>query len=196
VPRRFPEAAASAGALATLAKFRLDFGISNNRQAPESERLGRAPGGSNRVLGNFGNEEGEVSIPRRNVFAVAMLVAFSLFCWQATQGAKPKGELLENALEGMLQSLDQHSSFINTSEWKQFRKQIEGKFGGIGIQVGVDAETGRLRVIAPMVGTPAYEAGVLAGDQIMEIDGTSTEGMSPDKAVDVLTGRPGTEVKL
>ena len=47
-----------------------------------------------------------------------------------------------------------------------------------------------------MVGTPAYEAGVLAGDQIMEIDGTSTEGMSPDKAVDVLTGRPGTDVKL
>ena len=105
-------------------------------------------------------------------------------------------ELLENALEGMLQNLDQHSSFINTSEWKQFRKQIEGKFGGIGIQVGVDPETGRLRVIAPMVGTPAYEAGVLAGDQIMEIDGHSAEGMSPDKAVEVLTGRPGTEVKL
>ena len=96
----------------------------------------------------------------------------------------------------MLQNLDQHSSFINTSEWKQFRRQIEGKFGGIGIQVGVDPETGRLRVIAPMVGTPAYEAGVLAGDQIMEIDGQSAEGMSPDKAVEVLTGRPGTEVKL
>ena len=51
--------------------------------------------------------------------------------------------------EGMLQSLDQHSSFINTGEWKQFRRHIEGKFGGIGIQVGVDADTGRLRVIAP-----------------------------------------------
>ena len=47
-----------------------------------------------------------------------------------------------------------------------------------------------------MVGTPAYEAGILAGDQIMEIDGKSAEGMSPDKAVEVLTGRPGTEVKL
>ena len=70
------------------------------------------------------------------------------------------------------------------------------KFGGIGIQVDVDPETGRLRVIAPMVGTPAYEAGILAGDQIVEIDGQSAEGMSPDKAVEVLTGRPGTEVKL
>jgi len=160
---------------------------------------------------------------RRNVLALALIGAMSLFCWQATQGAKPKDEmlelyglfvdavekveanyvkpvsrreLLESALEGMLQNLDQHSSFINTSEWKQFRRQIEGKFGGIGIQVGVDPETGRLRVLAPMVGTPAYEAGVLAGDQIMDIDGQSTEGMTPDKAVDVLTGRPGTEVKL
>jgi carboxyl-terminal processing protease len=152
-----------------------------------------------------------------------MIGAMSLFCWQATQGAKPKDEmlelyglfvdavekveanyvrpvtrreLLENALDGMLQSLDQHSSFINTSEWKQFRRQIEGKFGGIGIQVGIDPETNRLRVIAPMVGTPAYEAGVLAGDQIMEIDGHSTEGMTTDKAVEFLTGRPGTETKL
>ena len=47
-----------------------------------------------------------------------------------------------------------------------------------------------------MVGTPAYDAGILAGDQITEIDGKSTEGMSPDKAVEVLTGRPGTDVKL
>ncbi|MGO9598641.1 MAG: S41 family peptidase [Isosphaeraceae bacterium] len=161
-------------------------------------------------------------MPRRSFIAIAMIGSLCL-CWQATQGAKPKDEmfelyglfvdavekveanyvrpvsrreLLENALEGMLQSLDQHSSFINTNEWKQFRKQIEGKFGGIGIQVGIDQDTGRLRVIAPMVGTPAYESGVLAGDQIVEIDGHSTEGMSPDKAVDVLTGRPGTEVSL
>ena len=162
-------------------------------------------------------------MPRKSFFALAMIGSTSLFCWQATQGAKPKDEmlelyglfvdavekvetnyvrpvtrreLLESALEGMLQNLDPHSSFINTSESKQFRRQIEGKFGGIGIQVGVDDETHRLRVIAPMVGTPAYEAGILAGDQIVEIDGQSAEGMSTDKAVDVLTGRPGTEVKL
>ncbi|APW62544.1 S41 family peptidase [Paludisphaera borealis] len=162
-------------------------------------------------------------MPRRIYFGLAVVAALSAFCWQATQGAKPKDEmlelyglfvdavekveanyvrpvtrreLLESALEGMLQNLDQHSSFINTSEWKQFRKQIEGKFGGIGIQVGLDNDAGRLRVISPMVGTPAYEAGVMAGDLIMDIDGHSTEGMSPDKAVEVLTGRPGTEVTL
>ena len=125
-------------------------------------------------------------MPRQRLFAIAMIGSLSVFCWQATQGAKPKDEmlelyglfvdavekvetnyvrpvsrreLLESALEGMLQNLDPHSSFINTSESKQFRRQIEGKFGGIGIQVGVNNETNRLQVIAPMVGTPAYEGG-------------------------------------
>jgi carboxyl-terminal processing protease len=162
-------------------------------------------------------------MPRRNFYAIALVGAVSLFCWQATQGAKPKDEimelygvfvdaveqveanyvrpvsrreLLESALKGMLENLDAHSSFINTSEWKQFRRQIEGRFGGIGIQVDIDHDSERLVVVAPMVGTPAYEAGVLAGDLIMEIDGQTTEGMSTQKAVEVLTGRPGTPVKL
>ena len=162
-------------------------------------------------------------MPRRNLYPIVMVAAVSLLCWQATQGATPKDEmmelygvfvdaveqveanyvrpvdrreLLESALKGMLQNLDPHSSYINTTEWKQFKRQIEGRFGGIGIQVGMDPDANRLKVIAPMVGTPAYEAGVLAGDLIMEIDGQSTEGMNPDKAVEVLTGRPGTAVKL
>ena len=160
---------------------------------------------------------------RRTVFSFAMIGSISLLCWQASSMPSPgtrcssftacsstrsrrsrpimsvrvsRRELLESALEGMLQNLDPHSSFINTGEWRQFRRQIEGKFGGIGIQVGVDEETGRLRVIAPMVGTPAYEAGILAGDLIVEIDGQSAEGMSPDKAAEFLMGRPGTDVKL
>ena len=161
-------------------------------------------------------------MPRRNLYAIAIVAAVSLFCWQATHGAKPKDEmmelygvfvdaveqveanyvqpvsrkqLLESALQGMLQNLDPHSQFINTSEWKSFKRKIEGRFGGIGITVGMD-EGNRLKVIAPMVGTPAYEGGILAGDVILEIDGQSTEGLTPDKAVDVLTGRPGTTVKL
>jgi carboxyl-terminal processing protease len=162
-------------------------------------------------------------MPRRNYLALAMIGSMGLFCWQATYGGKPKDEmlelyglfvdavekvevnyvrpvsrreLLESALEGMLQQLDPHSTYINTSDTGPFRRQIEGQFGGIGIQVDVDRETGRLRVVAPMVGTPAYEGGILAGDQIVEIDGQSAEGMSPDRAVEVLTGRPGTPVKL
>jgi carboxyl-terminal processing protease len=163
-------------------------------------------------------------MPRRNFYSLAMVAAVSLFCWQATEGAKPdkdemmdlygvfvdaveqvqanyvrpvdRRELLESALRGMLHDLDPHSAYINTSEWKQFRRQIEGRFGGIGIQVDIDKDSNRLHVVAPMVGTPAYEAGVLAGDLILEIDGQSTDGMTTDKAVEVLTGRPGTSVKL
>jgi carboxyl-terminal processing protease len=162
-------------------------------------------------------------MPRRNLIAIALVAAVSLFCWQATQGAKPKDEmlelyglfvdaveqveanyvrpvnrreLLESALRGMLQNLDPHSQFISETEWKSFKKQIEGRYGGIGIQVDIDRDTERLRVIAPMVGTPAYAAGVLSGDLILEIDGVSTDGMTPDRAVEILTGRIGTPVKL
>jgi carboxyl-terminal processing protease len=161
-------------------------------------------------------------MPNRTFFAVGLIGAMSLVTWQATQGAKPKDEmlelygvfaeaveqveanyvrpvsrkeLLETALQGMLQNLDPHSQFINTTEWKAFKRKIEGRFGGIGITVEMDP-TGRPRVVAPMVGTPAYEAGILAGDLIVEIDGESTEGITPDKAVDALSGRPGTSVKL
>ncbi len=160
---------------------------------------------------------------RRIPLALAMIAALGLLGWQATRAAKPKDEmlelyglfvdavekveanyvrpvsrreLLESALEGMLQQLDPHSTYFSVNDAPGFRRQIEGEFGGIGIQVDVDPETLRLRVVAPMVGTPAYDAGMLAGDQILEIDGQSAEGMSPDKAVEVLTGRPGTDVKL
>jgi len=162
-------------------------------------------------------------MPRRNLYAIAMVGAISLLCWKASQGAKPKDDvmemygvfvdaveqvqanyvrpvsrrdLMESALRGMLTDLDAHSAYINTSQWKTFKRQIEGKFGGLGITVEVDEDAKRLKVIAPMVGTPAYAAGVLAGDLILEIDGQSTEGMTIEKAVETLQGQPGTPVKL
>lgn len=162
-------------------------------------------------------------MPRRNLFAVAMIGAVSLLCWQSIEAARPKDEmmelyglfvdaveqveanyvrpvsrreLLESALNGMLQELDPHSSFINTSEWTQFQRRIEGRFGGIGIQIEIDPEAKRLKVVAPMVDTPAYSAGVLAGDLILKIDDQTTEGINSDKAVELLQGRPGTPVKL
>jgi len=103
--------------------------------------------------------------------------------------------LLEAALNGMLQNLDPHSNFINTTGWKSFRRQIEGSFGGVGIQVGTD-NVGRLKVIAPLVGSPAYEAGIMPDDVIMEIDGQSTEGMTLDRSTELMQGQPGTAVKV
>jgi carboxyl-terminal processing protease len=162
-------------------------------------------------------------MPRQNLYSIVMVGAVSLLCWQVSQGARPKDEvsemygvfvdaveqvqqnyvrpvtrreLMESALRGMLSDLDPHSTYINTSQWKTFKRQIEGKFGGVGITVEVDEDSKRLKVVAPMVGTPAYASGVMAGDLILDIDGVTTEGITIDKAVDALQGQPGTPVKL
>jgi carboxyl-terminal processing protease len=106
-------------------------------------------------------------------------------------------KLVEDMINGGLERLDPHSSFINAREFKQFNKQSKGKFGGIGIQVGFDRQNrGQLMVISPMPGTPAFEAGVRAGDLIIKIDGKSTENMRLSEAVDMIQGDPGQKVTL
>jgi carboxyl-terminal processing protease len=106
-------------------------------------------------------------------------------------------KLVEDMINGGLERLDQHSSYINAREYKQFTKQSKGKFGGVGIQIGYDRQNrGQLAVISPMAGTPAYEAGILAGDLIVKIDGKSTENMRLSEAVDLIQGEPGQKVTL
>ena len=103
-------------------------------------------------------------------------------------------ELMEAAIEGVLEKLDPYSSYISPKEISRFRGTVESEFGGIGIQVSNDG--GQLQVISPLVGTPAYRAGVLAGDRIVEIEGESTKGWSLDDAVRRLKGKEGSDVKL
>jgi carboxyl-terminal processing protease len=103
-------------------------------------------------------------------------------------------ELVENMITGGLERLDPHSGFINGDEFKQFQKQSKGRFGGIGIRIS--AERGLVMVESPMVGTPAYEAGIMAGDFIMKVDGKSTENMQLKDVVEAITGEPGTKVTL
>ena len=103
-------------------------------------------------------------------------------------------DLVENMITLGLERLDPHSSFLNPEEFKQFSKQNKGRFGGIGIRIGV--ERGQIFVETPMVGTPAYEAGVLAGDVILKIDDLPVEGMPLKKVVESIQGEPGTKVKL
>ncbi len=103
-------------------------------------------------------------------------------------------ELVEAAIQGILTKLDPYSSYIGPKEMDEFRTSVESEFGGIGIQVAVEGD--QLKVISPLAGTPAYRAGVLAGDTILEIDGKSTEGMAIEDAVRMLKGPEGTEVTL
>jgi carboxyl-terminal processing protease len=104
--------------------------------------------------------------------------------------------LVEDMINGGLERLDPHSAYITPREYKQFEKQSEGKFGGVGIQVGLDRMTRQLTVLSPMPGTPAYEAGILAGDLIVKIDGKATENMRMNEAVDLIQGEPGQKVTL
>jgi carboxyl-terminal processing protease len=103
-------------------------------------------------------------------------------------------EMIESAIRGVLNKLDPYSSFMGPDEVSQFRANLAGEFGGIGIQIAVD--DGQLKVLSPMFDTPAYKAGILAGDRILEIDGRSTDGVSSDEAVKRLQGDIGQPVTL
>jgi carboxyl-terminal processing protease len=106
-------------------------------------------------------------------------------------------KLVEDMINGGLERLDPHSQYINAHDYKQFTKSSRGKFGGVGIQIGYDRQNrGALTVISPMPGTPAYDAGVLAGDLIVKIDGKSTENMRLSEAVDLIQGDPGQKITL
>jgi len=104
-------------------------------------------------------------------------------------------DLVEDMINSGLEHLDRHSSFINADEYRQFMRQSKGRFGGIGIKIGTD-RGGQIFVESPMVGTPAYEAGIQAGDLIVKIDAKSTETMSLKKAVDMIQGEPEEKVVL
>lgn len=103
-------------------------------------------------------------------------------------------ELIYGALRGMLQSLDPHSQFMDEEAFTAMKEDTAGKFGGLGITIGIKDAV--LTVIAPMEDTPAFRAGLLSGDKIMEINGDSTEGLALEDAVKKLRGDPGTRVKV
>lgn len=105
-------------------------------------------------------------------------------------------ELVENMINGGLEKLDPHSAFINAEEFKQFKQASRGKFGGVGIRLGKDPRTGLFLVESPLAGTPAYEAGVMAGDLILKVDGKSIEAWDLKKVVENIQGEPGTDVTL
>jgi len=102
--------------------------------------------------------------------------------------------LLENAIRGMLTGLDPHSTYLNNDEYKELKIGTTGKFGGLGIQVGM--EDGFVKVISPIDDTPAYRAGLEAGDLIIRLDDKSVKGMTLNDAVKIMRGDPGTDIKL
>lgn len=102
--------------------------------------------------------------------------------------------LVESAINGMLTSLDPHSSYLNPDAAKDMRVQTKGEFGGLGIEVTMENEL--VKVITPIDDTPAAKAGVLAGDYISEIDGEEVRGLTLTEAVEKMRGLVNTPIKL
>jgi len=103
-------------------------------------------------------------------------------------------ELIRSAIKGMINSLDPHSAYLTPEAYKEFQTETKGEFGGIGIQIGI--KEGILTVIAPIEDTPAWKAGIKAGDKIIKIDGQSTKDMNINDAVSKMRGPKGKSVIL
>lgn len=103
-------------------------------------------------------------------------------------------DLIYGALKGMMATLDPHSQFMDPETYEEMQIETEGKFEGLGISVWI--RDGQLIVVSPIEGTPAYEAGIQAGDRIMEIDGESTKDITLQDAVKKMRGPKGTSVTL
>ena len=103
-------------------------------------------------------------------------------------------ELMEAAIRGLTRELDPYSTYIGPEDIDAFRDNIDAEFGGVGIQVAL--ENGQLKIISPLVGTPAYRAGLMSGDSIVRIEGESTEGITLQKAVRLMKGKPETDVTI
>ncbi len=107
---------------------------------------------------------------------------------------KDREDLLQGAIEGMLRKLDPHSAYVSMEELRMMQEDFSGEFGGIGIQIGM--RDNQLVVISPIEDTPAHEAGLQAGDLILEINSESTQGKSLTDAVRLIRGPKGESVEL
>ncbi|MCX7351516.1 MAG: S41 family peptidase [Alphaproteobacteria bacterium] len=103
-------------------------------------------------------------------------------------------QMIEAAINGMLASLDPHSSYMNKKQFQDMSVQTRGEFGGLGIEVTM--ENGVIKVVSPIDGTPASRAGLMANDLIVKIDGTDVQGMNLNDAVDKMRGKIGTDITL
>ena len=103
-------------------------------------------------------------------------------------------DVMDSAINGVLQSLDPYSAYMSPSVFENMQTETEGKFGGLGIEVGMEA--GVVKVISPIDGTPASKAGIKAGDYIVKIDNEQVQGKTLMEAVELMRGPVGTEIEL
>jgi len=103
-------------------------------------------------------------------------------------------KLFDNAIKGMLSGLDPHSSYLDEEAFKELQTSTSGEFGGLGIEVTLENEV--VKVISPIVDTPAYKAGIKSGDYIIKIGTKSAQGITLKQAVEMMRGKPGSPIEL
>ena len=155
-------------------------------------------------------------MPRRTLWIIFAVAVISLACYERADHnrygrwfsevmeaiehnyVEPVSEqdLFEGALNGMVGRLDDYSAFLTRSEAPQFEESLDGEYGGVGIELALEGQEKQLTVVSPLMGTPAYKAGILAGDKIMAIDGRGTQNLALKDIVRLLRGKPGAEVAL
>jgi len=133
--------------------------------------------------------------PARDLYSQVELYSYALTTIQSEYvDEKTPKELIYGSLKGMLSSLDPHSQFLDEEEYKDLKTETEGRFGGLGIEITI--KDGLLTVVSPIEDTPAWEAGMKAGDRIVEIEDELTRDLSLSEAVKRLRGEPGTKVNI
>ena len=158
----------------------------------------------------------EFGMPPRNVLVLFTATVVSMLCYERAVRNRyaasvssamnlvteryvsevDSSDLFEGAMSGMMNRLDPNSSYAPPSDFQRLEEDLDQQFGGIGIIVEPDAGTERLRVTMPMVGTPAFEAGIRPRDIILSIDGRDTKGIQMDEALKSMRGAPGSAVAV
>lgn len=130
-----------------------------------------------------------------DLYSQIELFSYALTTIQAdyVEELQPK-DLIYGSLKGMLATLDPHSQFLDPEEYKELKTETEGKFGGLGIEISI--RDGLLTIITPIEDTPAWNAGLKAGDRIVKIEDELTKDITLGEAVKKLRGKPGSEVNI
>ncbi|HZZ72654.1 MAG TPA: S41 family peptidase [Pirellulales bacterium] len=155
-------------------------------------------------------------MPLRNLIVILCVALASLACYRATEHDEAlrmfqrtlgeisqnyvektdENKLVEAAIRGMVRELDENSDFQSPERAQELQSNLQHQFGGIGIQIDIDPTSHRLKVVSPMPGTPAFEAGLLADDRILAINDEDTLKFNIDDAKSRIRGEAGTPVKL
>lgn len=140
---------------------------------------------------SYASDNNKISIPVDDINNFAKVYAITKTYYVESLA---DDKLIKGAINGMLTSLDPHSQYLDKTEFKQLSEMTAGAFGGLGIEVSRDKNDAGIKVVAPIDGTPAYNAGVRSGDLIVKINNQPVAGMGLDEAIKKMRGKPGTTV--